>query len=249
MKKMKKILLLSLATITFMSCENMGQIINESSKMLNTLSLSEGDAANGLKQALEFGVNNGTSFLGNRDGFLKNAAYKILMPKEIQQIESQIRKSALANNIAGPFLDKLVESMNRGAENAMAEAKPIFITAIKSMTITDALKIVTGGNGQATEYLRRVTTAQLMQKFQPVIANSLNKININDPWTKVSTAYNMIAGKKVTTNLNQYVAENAVNALFSQIRQEENKIRTNPGARSTDLLKKVFSYADANRRK
>ncbi|MBP6456071.1 MAG: DUF4197 domain-containing protein [Chitinophagaceae bacterium] len=246
---MKKILLLSLATITFMSCENMGQIINESSKVLNSLSLSEGDAANGLKQALEFGVNNGTNFLGNRDGFLKNAAYKILMPKEIQQVEAQIRKNALANNIAGPFLDKLVESMNRGAENAMAEAKPIFVNAIRSMTITDALKIVTGGNGQATEYLRRVTTAQLMQKFQPVIANSLNKININDPWTKVSTAYNMIAKKQVTTNLNQYVAENAINALFSQIRQEEDKIRTNPGARTTDLLKRVFAYADANRRK
>ena len=137
--------------------------------------------------------------------------------------------------------------MNEGAENAMAEAKPIFVNAIKSMSITDAIGIVTGGKGAGTEYLKRTTSAQLKSKFTPVIKNSLDKVNINDPWTKVTSAYNTVMGKSVKTDLNEYVTDNAMTALFNQINQEEDKIRANPVARITPLLKKVFGYADAQK--
>ena len=137
--------------------------------------------------------------------------------------------------------------MNVGAENAMAEAKPIFLNAITSMSITDAIKIVTGGEGAATNYLKNVTSAQLMEKFTPVIKKSLDNLNIDEPWTKVSSAYNMAMGKSVQTNLNEYVTGKAIAALFSQVKLEEDKIRQNPAARGTDLLKKVFGYADSNK--
>lgn len=226
----------------------MNEVIRTTNKVLESLEsgITEEEAAGGLKQALEVGVNNGTSFLGQTDGFLKNAAYKILLPKEVQEVEQKIRSNALANALAGPYLDRVVTAMNRGAENAMAEAKPIFVNAVRAMTIRDAINIVVGGQGAATEYLQRNTSDQLREKFVPVISKALEEVNIEEPWSKVSTAYNMVMNKNVETNLNEYVAERAMEALFSQIREEENKIRANPIARTTDLLKKVFDYADKN---
>ncbi len=251
---MKKTLLKPLALfgcicLLSISCGNMGQIIHTTNEVLKTMEggISQEEAAGGLKQALEIGVGNGTSFLGKTDGFLKNAAYKILLPQEVQEAEQKIRKNALANALAGPYLDKVVTAMNRGAENAMAEAKPIFINAIRSMSIADAVKIVTGGDGAATAYLENSTAAQLKEKFHPVIEQSLKEVNINEPWSKVSSAYNMVMNKNVETNLNDYVTDKAMSALFSQIRAEENKIRANPIARTTELLKKVFDYADQNK--
>lgn len=246
---MKKILLIGALALSTMSCGDLNQILTTTSGVLNSLSLSEGDAANGLKQALEFGVLNGTSLLGKQDGFLKNTAYQILMPEEVRKVEAQIRNNAVTNALAGPFLDKVKIAMNRGAEQAMAEAKPIFVNAIRSMTISDALNIVTGKPGSATDFLRKATETQLMSKFLPVITNSLKAVNISEPWSKVSSAYNIAAGKKVTTDINKYVAGKAMDALFMKIRQEENDIRSNPAKRTTDLLKRVFAYADANKTK
>ena len=247
---MKKILLAITASAFLVSCGNMGQIVKTTDDILKTMStgITADEASSGLKEALEIGVNNGTSFLGKTDGFLGNAAYKILMPKEVQDAEQKIKSNPVANALAGPYMDKLITAMNRGAENAMAEAKPIFVNAIKSMTIQDAVNIVTGGDGAATAYLQRVTSAQLTEKFTPVIKTSLDQVNINEPWTKVTTGYNMVMGKSVTTDLNAYVTEKAMSALFSQVRQEEDKIRANPIARTSEILKKVFSYADQNKK-
>jgi len=230
-----------------MSCENLGQILSTTGNVLNTLNITEGEAAGGLKQALEMGVLSGVSSLGKTDGFMKNAAYQILMPKEIRDIESKIMNNPLAKSLAGPYLDKVKTSMNRGAEQAMQAAKPIFVSAIRNMTVPDAIKIVTGRNGGATDYLRRATSAELLKQFRPIISKSLANTNIETPWNKVSSAYNMIAGKKITTDLNTYVAQNAMDAMFGQIKKEESRIRTNPVARSTDLMKKVFAYADKNK--
>ncbi|MBT8327597.1 MAG: DUF4197 domain-containing protein [Bacteroidia bacterium] len=241
---MKNTILALVLTLSLTSCSELIKVL-ETANTINKI--TESEAVSGLKQALEFGVNNGTSFLGKTDGFLKNAAYKVLMPKEIQEAEQQIRSNPIANALAGPYLDKVVTAMNRGSENAMAEAKPIFVNAIKSMSIKDAIGIVTGGDGAATDYLKRVTSAQLKSKFTPVIKNSLDKVNINDPWTKVSNAYNMVLGKNVETDLNEYVTDKAMTALFSQVRKEEDNIRANPVARTTDILKKVFDYADQNK--
>ena len=241
---MKNTILALVLTLSLTSCSELIKVL-ETANTINQI--TESEAVSGLKQALEFGVNNGTSFLGKKDGFLKNAAYKILMPKEIQEAESQIRNNPIANALAGPYLDKVVTAMNRGSENAMAKAKPIFVNAIKSMSIKDAIGIVTGGDGAATDYLKRVTSAQLKSEFTPVIKSSLDKVNINDPWTKVSSAYNMVLGKNVETDLNDYVTDKAMDALFNQVRKEEDNIRENPVARTTDILKKVFDYADQNK--
>jgi ABC-type transporter MlaC component len=244
---MKKLVVPIVLLLILSSCQELLNVIQTTSQGSNLPSITQNEAASGLKQALETGVANGTSFLGKKDGFLKNAAYKILMPDEVQNAMSKIEGNRLANALAGPYFEKVVNSMNAGAENAMAEAKPIFLNAITSMSITDAIKIVTGGEGAATNYLKNATSTQLKEKFTPVIKKSLDNLKIDEPWTKVSSAYNMAMGKSVQTNLNDYVTDKAMAALFSQVKLEEDKIRQNPAARATDLLKKVFGYADSNK--
>jgi len=240
----KYIFFLSLSFI-FTSCDEILDVLATAST--TTSGISQTEASSGLKQALEVGVNAGTSFLGKTDGFLGNNAYKILLPQEVQNAVSKIKGNPITNRLAGPYLDKLVTAMNRGAENAMDEAKPIFVNAIKSMSISDAISIVTGGDGAATKYLQRATSSQLKEKFYPVIKTSLEQVKVNEPWTKVSSAYNTVMGKQVQTDLNDYVTSKAMTALFTQIKKEEDKIRSNPVSRTTDLLKKVFGYADSQK--
>lgn len=240
---MKKILFVLLLATTTISCGDLGQVLSTTGDILNSGALSNQDAAAGIKQALEKGVLTGTNFLGQKNGFLGNAAYKIFMPKEVQQVEQKIRNNPIANALAGAYLDKVVTAMNRGAEKAMAQAKPIFVNAIRSMTITDAVNIVTGRDGGATDFLKRATLAQLTAKFKPVIGQSLNQVGIEQPWNKVSSAYNMIAGKNVNTDLTAYVTERATAGLFDRIREEEHNIRANPAARTTELLKRVFAFS------
>ena len=240
----KYIFFLSLSFI-FTSCDEILDVLATANT--TTSGISQSEASSGLKQALEVGVNAGTSFLGKTDGFLGNNAYKILLPQEVQNTVSKIKGNPITNRLAGPYLDKLLTAMNRGAENAMVEAKPIFVNAIKSMSISDAISIVTGGDGAATKYLQRTTSSQLKEKFYPVIKTSLEQVKVNEPWTKVSSAYNTVMGKKVETDLNDYVTSKAMTALFTQIKKEEDKIRSNPISRTTDLLKKVFGYADSQK--
>lgn len=240
----KYIFFLSLSFI-FTSCDEILDVLATAST--TTSGISQSEASSGLKQALEVGVNAGTSFLGKTDGFLGNNAYKILLPQEVQNAVSKIKGNPITNRLAGPYLDKLVTAMNRGAENAMVEAKPIFVNAIKSMSISDAISIVTGGDGAATKYLQRATSSQLKEKFYPVIKTSLEQVKVNEPWTKVSSAYNTVMGKQVQTDLNDYVTSKAMTALFTQIKKGEDKIRSNPVSRTTDLLKKVFGYADSQK--
>ena len=240
----KYIFFLSLSFI-FTSCDEILDVLATAST--TTSGISQSEASSGLKQALEVGVNAGTSFLGKTDGFLGNNAYKILLPQEVQNAVSKIKGNPITNRLAGPYLDKLVTAMNRGAENAMVEAKPIFVNAIKSMSISDAISIVKGGDGAATKYLQRATSSQLKEKFYPVLKTSLEQVKVNEPWTKVSSAYNTVMGKQVQTDLNDYVTSKAMTALFTQIKKEEDKIRSNPVSRTTDLLKKVFGYADSQK--
>lgn len=240
----KYIFFLSLSFI-FTSCDEILDVLATAST--TTSGISQSEASSGLKQALEVGVNAGTSFLGKTDGFLGNNAYKILLPQEVQNAVSKIKGNPITNRLAGPYLDKLVTAMNRGAENAMVEAKPIFVNAIKSMSISDAISIVTGGDGAATKYLQRATSSQLKEKFYPVIKTSSEQVKVNEPWTKVSSAYNTVMGKQIQTDLNDYVTSKAMTALFTQIKKEEDKIRSNPVSRTTDLLKKVFGYADSQK--
>ncbi|MBO6517078.1 MAG: DUF4197 domain-containing protein [Bacteroidia bacterium] len=245
---MKRLILVFCVAFTLSSCDTVLEVLGTANEvMTEATGITEGEAASGLKEALTKGVSTGTSFLGKTDGFLKNAAYKVLLPQEVRDAESKIRSNPFANALAGQHLDNLVTAMNRGAENAMAEAKPIFVNAIKQMTIKDAINIVTGGDGAATKYLQSATSAELKQKFLPVIKTALDNVNANEPWTVVSKAYNTVMKKNVTTDLNEYVTERAMTALFTEIKVQEDKIRANPVERTTEILRKVFNYADQNK--
>jgi hypothetical protein len=201
------------------------------------------EISSALKQALEIGTSAGADRLSAKDGFFGNMAIKILFPAEAQKVENTLRSVGL-NSLA----DNVILSLNRAAEDAAKEAKPIFVNAIKQMTIADATNILFGNKDAATQYFKRVTTAQLTQKFSPIIANSLSKVGATRYWTDAATAYNKIPlVKPVTTNLTAYVTEKAIDGMFVQVAQEELKIRDNIGARSTSLLQKVFGYADTKK--
>ena len=197
----------------------------------------------GLKQALEIGTSQGSDKLSAKDGFLGNLAIKILFPPEAQKVEKTLRSIGL-NSLA----DNVILSINRAAEDAAREAKPIFVAAIKQMTIADATNILLGNKDAATSYFKRVTTEQLLLKFEPVITASLNKVGATKYWGDAATAYNRIPlVKPVNTNLSNYVAQKAIDGMFYQVALEELKIRENISARSTTLLQKVFGYADTKR--
>ncbi|WP_379087479.1 DUF4197 domain-containing protein [Pedobacter sp. UC225_65] len=197
----------------------------------------------GIKQALEIGTSQGADKLSAKDGFFGNLAVKILFPTEAQKVEKTLRSIGL-NSLA----DNVILSINRAAEDAAKEAKPIFISAIKQMTIADATNILLGNKDAATQYFKRVTTAQLMEKFKPVITSSLSKVGATKYWGDAALAYNKIPlVKPVNTDLSSYVAQKAIDGMFIQVAQEELKIRDNIGARSTGLLQKVFGYADTKK--
>jgi len=238
------LLLIAIFTITLSSCDvqsqsKLGNII----KQIPTANPSASEIGLGIKQALEIGTSKGADQLSAKDGFLGNLAVKILFPPEAQKVEKTLRTLGL-----GSLADNVVTSLNRAAEDAAKEAKPIFIAAIKQMTITDATNILLGNKDSATEYFKRVTTAQLMQKFSPVVTNSLSKVGAAKYWTDAASRYNKIPlVKPVTTDLPAYVTQKAIDGMFIQVAQEELDIRNNLNARSTTLLQKVFGYADKNK--
>ena len=189
-----------------------------------------------LKEALKMGAQQGTQQLSAVDGFFKNAAVKILMPPEAVKAESTLRSMGL-----GKQVDDAILSMNRAAEDAAKSAVNIFINAIQQISIQDAVSILKGGDSAATTYLRQKTSASLTAAFRPIIDQSLTKTDATKYWNAVFSTYNKIPfTKKVNTDLNAYVTGKALSGIFYEVAQEEAKIRNNPVARTTDLLKKVF---------
>ena len=199
--------------------------------------LSTDDIAGGLKEALSKGVENSTSLLSAPDGFFKNAAVKILIPPEAQKVEKTLRSAGLGSQV-----DQAILTMNRAAEDAAKSAAPIFLNAVKQMTITDAANILKGNDSAATTYLKASTTSALTTAFRPVIDSSLAKVDATKYWSTVTTTYNQMPFvKKVETDLTTYVTGKALDGLFHEIALKEKDIRKNPAARTSDLLKKVFS--------
>ena len=198
--------------------------------------LSNEEIINGLKEALQVGAENGTKKLSALDGFFKDAAIKILMPEEVKQAEQKLRNLGM-----GKLVDDAILSMNRAAEDAAKSATPIFVQAIKEMSIQDAVSILKGKDTAATHYLKDKTTASLAAAFQPVIEASLHKVNATKYWNAVFSAYNKFSFNKVNPDLSAYVTGKALSGIFYQIGLEEQKIRKDPMARTTELLKKVFS--------
>ena len=200
-------------------------------------SLSTDEVASGLKEALTVGVQKGTEKLSEIDGFFKDAAIKILLPPEAKKVESTLRGVGLNKQV-----DEAILSLNRAAEDAAKSAAPIFVDAIKQMSIQDAWGILKGGDSAATAYLRSKTTAPLMAAFRPVIQTSLDKVDATKYWNTVFTTYNqMPLVNKVNPDLTSYVTEKALSGIFYQVALQEAQIRKDPVARTTDLLKKVFA--------
>lgn len=200
--------------------------------------LTTAEVAEGLKEALIKGISTGSDLASRVDGYFGNPAIKIPFPPEVRKVEDKLRQVGFGSEV-----DKFVMTLNRGAEDAAKEAKPIFVSAIKAMTIEDAWSILNGADNATTEYLKRTTSAQLREKFSPVITNSLNKVNATKYYGDLVNTYNKIPFvEKVNPDLTGYATTKAMEGLFLLIADEEKKIREDPLARTTDLLKRVFGY-------
>ncbi|NHA06517.1 DUF4197 domain-containing protein [Mucilaginibacter sp. HC2] len=201
------------------------------------------EIGNGLKQALEVATGKSSDQLSAVNGFFGNAAVKILFPPEAQKAEKTLRSLGM-----GKLCDNVILSLNRAAEDAAKQAKPIFVDAIKHMTLQDVTNILMGNQDAATQYFQRATTAQLTAKFKPVIQGSLNKVNATKYYTDAAQAYNKVPFvKKLNPDISDYTTQKAISGLFIEIAKEELNIRQNLGARTTPLLQKVFSFADKNK--
>ena len=235
---MKKIIL-SIAlvgtTLTFSGCETAQQILTGIGNTTGAGGLSNTEIISGLREALSVGTNNSVRQLSSVDGFLANAAIKILMPEEAKKVESTLRSVGMGN-----LVDKAITSMNRAAEDAAKGAGNIFIGAIRQMTITDGVNILRGGDFAATNYFKGKTTDALTNSFRPVIENALRNTNATKHWKDVFSAYNTFSKNPVNTDLTAYVTQRAMDGIFFQVGLEEQKIRKDPVARTTEILKRVF---------
>lgn len=240
---MKHIYLAGALSLTLLSgCETTQQIINN----LPTTTTGQPNSfqiASGLREALTIGTQNTANRLSAPNGFFANAMLKILMPPEAQKVENTLRSVGL-----GGVVDKAILAMNRGAEEAAKSAAPIFINAIRQMSITDAIGILRGGDFAATNYFKQKTTAALTTAFNPVIGNALKKVDATKYWADVFTVYNRFSKTPVNTDLTAYVTERAIGGIFHEVGLEEQKIRQNPAARVTELLKTVFGSPLAQNR-
>lgn len=202
----------------------------------STQPLTSSEVAEGLKEALIKGISTGSDLVSQLDGYFKNPEIRIPFPPDVQRVEDKLRQVALGDQV-----DKFVMTLNRGAEDAAKEAKPIFITAIRSMTIQDAWSILKGENDAATQFLKRTTSSLLKEKFKPVIRTSLDKVNATKYYSDIVKRYNQIPlVQKVNPDLDDYATDRAIEGLFIMIAKEEKNIRQNPVARTTELLRKVF---------
>jgi len=242
---MKKIALLTLALFSFSLVSTSqtlkGALKKAEEKVSDTKggsggTLSEEEVGNGLKEALTRGIEKGVDRVSKPDGYFKDMAIKLLMPDEAKMVEEKLRSIG-----QDKLVDDAIESMNRAAEDAANGAKDIFVTAIKAMTLQDAMGILRGNDDAATQYLSRTTRTVLVDKFRPVIKTSLEKVGATRYWATMFNAYNKIPlVKKVDPDLEEFVTNKAIDGLFLQIAKEEKEIRNNPGARVSDLLKRVF---------
>ena len=207
---------------------------------LREAALTPEQIGSGLKEALNIGISKGADRLSTKDGYIKSA-YKILLPEEVQKVTQRL--SVIPG--FGQVENELIKLLNRGAEDAAKQAKPIFVSAIKGMTFKDATNILMGADNAATNYLHTNTNTQLYNAFRPEIVKSLDRVNATKYWRDIVSKYKKIPLiKKVNPDLDDYVTQKALDGLFSMVEKKEKGIRTNLSERTTDLLKKVFAKQD-----
>ena len=196
------------------------------------------DVTAGLKEALALGTGNAVQMLSKSNGYFGDAAVKILMPEKMQKAAEVLKKAGYQKEV-----DDFILSMNRAAEQAAPKARPIFEDAVKKMSFDDAQKILKGGNTAATDYFKAKTSSQLTDAFKPVVSDSMNQAGATRSYKALTDRYNsmMPFGKMDSFDLDSYVTGKSLDGMFLKVGQEEAKIRTNPAARTTDLLKKVFT--------
>jgi hypothetical protein len=235
---MKKMFYAAMICLSIASCDVLKTVATE----VLTVPTSE-EAAGGLKDALKQGFGNGADALSVPGAFKNNNLIKILLPADAQKVADKLRTIGL-----GAQVDDVINKLNEGAENAVKTAKPIFMDAVTKMSFTDAMGILTGGKGSATNYLKQTTTGALTEAFRPEIQKSLDQIGVTKHWKELVTTYNKIPlVTKMNPDLNAHVTEKTLTALFSKVEQEENLIRDNPSLRGTELMKKAFAYADTRK--
>lgn len=238
----QKIMLKKIIALVFIlnltSCAELQQVVNQLPQSGGVLSNT--DIAAGLRQALDLGIEKQVSKLTQTDGFYKNELVKILLPDELQKVDKALRDIGLSS-----LADEGLKALNRAAEDAVKEATPIFVDAVKGITFTDAKNILLGNDDAATQYLTAKTQTALYDKFNPVIKNSFGKVGADQIWSNLITKYNNIPfTSNVNPDLTDYVTQEALKGVYTMIAVEEKDIRTKYSSRTTDLLKKVFALQD-----
>ena len=236
---MKRLFYATIFTLLFASCDVLSTVATD----LLTIPTTE-EAAGGLKDALSQGFTNGVSALSTKGAFGNNPAIKIVLPADAQKIADRLTAMGMGDQV-----NSVISKLNEGAENAVATAKPVFLNSVKNMSFKDAMGILTGGKGSATNYLKQTTTTELTGLFRPQIQASLDQVGVTKNWGDLVNIYNKIPlVTKLNPDLNGFVTEKALAALFTKVEAEENLIRENPTQRATALMKKAFAYADTQKK-
>lgn len=233
----KRILSLFFILLTF-SCGELQQIANQLPQ--ETAGIGNLEIASGLQEALQLGIDKQVTKLTQKDGFFKNELVKIVLPEELQKVDKTLRNIGL-----GQLADEGLKVLNRAAEDAVSEATPIFVDAVKGISFTDAKSILLGADNAATQYLTQATENSLYNKFHPVISSSFKKVGADKIWKNLITKYNSIPlTADVNPDITEYVTQEALSGVYTMIAIEEKDIRTKVSSRTTDLLKKVFILQD-----
>ena len=236
---MYKKVLVFFAIFSLTACAELQDVVNSLPQGGGSI-LSNADIASGLRQALDLGIDKQVTKLTQEDGFFKNELVKILLPEELQKVDKGLRDIGLSK-----LADEGLKVLNRAAEDAVGEATPIFVSAVKDITFDDAKNILLGNKDAATQYLTTKTQTELYNKFQPVINNSFAKVGADQIWSNLINKYNAIPfTSNVNPDLTEYVTQEALKGVYTMIAVEEKEIRSQVSSRSTDLLRKVFALQD-----
>ncbi len=235
---MKKTILILIILLSFNTCAELQNVVNQLPQ--GNTGISQLDIGNGLREALDLGIDKQVSKLTSQDGFYKNQLVKILLPQELRKVDKALRDIGLSS-----LADSGLKALNRAAEDAVKEATPIFVNAVKGITFNDAKNILLGNDNAATQYLTGKTQTALYSKFNPVIKNSFGKVGADRIWANLINKYNAIPlTQNVNPDLTDYVTKEALKGVYKMIAVEEKEIRNKVSSRTSTLLQKVFALQD-----
>lgn len=225
--------------LSAISCGELQQVVNQLPQG-QTSSIGNAQIAEGLRQALNKGIDKQVSQLTQEDGFFKNERVRIALPEELQKVDRTLRDIGLDK-----LADEGLKVLNRAAEDAVGEATPIFVNAVKGITFNDAKNILLGSDNAATEFLKGTTQTELYDTFNPIIKNSFEKVGADKIWSSLIIEYNNLPlTQNVNPDLTDYVTTEALEGVYTMIAVEEKEIRNQVSSRTTDLLRKVFALQD-----